>query len=77
MGDALVPLLRIVHIDDKDGIRITKTYPQSFYRPVSLNYIDTIEIDIRDMYGQPIHFADGDVVVNKLHFRRRNRIYRI
>ena len=73
VGDVMAPLLRIVHIDDSDGIRVTKTYPQSFYRPVSLRYIDTIEIDIKDMYGRPIQFSDSDVVVNKLHFRRRRQ----
>ena len=49
--DVMAPLLRIVHMDDADGVRVTKTYSQSFYRPVSPHYIDTMEIDIKDMYG--------------------------
>ena len=73
VGDVMAPLLRILHIDDNDGIHVTKTYPQSFYRPVSLSYIETIEIDIKDIYGCLIQFSDGDVVVNKLHFCRRRQ----
>ncbi len=72
LGEILAPLLRIVHLSDTDGMRITKTYPQSFYLPLNQNYIDSIEIDIRDMYGDAIRFSDDDVVVNVLHFRRKN-----
>ena len=41
------------------------------YIPVSRNNIDTIEIDIRSEFGEPIYFTSGTVVV-KLHFKKTN-----
>ena len=39
--------------------------------PVSVNSIDTLEINIRDDTGKPIQFEAGKVLV-KLHFQPKN-----
>jgi hypothetical protein len=39
-----------------------------YFIPVSVTTIDTIEINIRDDTGEPIHFEAGKILV-KLHFK--------
>ena len=70
VGDALVPLLRIVPIRGKDGDLITRTYENVNYHPVQQRRFDVVELDIRDDTGRKVSFERGKVVVT-LHFRRR------
>jgi hypothetical protein len=69
VGDSLVPLLRIVNINDSDGLKVTKTYQNPFYVPVARKDMTTVEIDIKDAFGRAIHFSSGDLVTIILHFR--------
>ncbi len=70
VGDALVPLLRIVPIKGKSGELVTKTYENVHYHPIQQKHFDTVELDIRDDSGRPVSFERGKVVTT-LHFRQR------
>jgi len=70
LGNTEVPLLRIVSIpDQKHGAIISKIYEHIRYVPLQKKHFDSIEIDIRDSYGEKIAFENGVVIVT-LHFRR-------
>ena len=49
----------------------SKIFDSPHYIPVSKNNIDTIEIDIRNHFGEPILLKTGEVVV-QLHFQRKS-----
>lgn len=70
VGDALVPLLRIVAIEGSSGEMVTHTYQNIQYVPLQQRQFDTIEIDIKDDTGLPVPFERGKVIVT-LHFRQR------
>ncbi len=70
VGDALVPLLRIIPVKGKSGELVTKTYENVHYVPVQQKRFDTVELDIRDDTGRPVSFERGKLVVT-LHFRQR------
>ena len=74
VGDAHVPLLRIVSPSGKHGDRITKTYDRLHYVPVRVVNFDTIEVNISGDGGNFVHFQFGRSVV-KLHFRPRKLSY--
>jgi len=76
LGDSLVPLLRIVSIpEQRHGSIINKIYDQIRYTPLQKKHVDSIEIDIRDSFGEKIAFENGQVIVT-LHFRRtRNPLF--
>jgi hypothetical protein len=59
VGDALVPLLRIVNAEDG---KFSMIYENPQYHRVGLNHINNIEIDIRDDLGHPISFKTGRTV---------------
>ncbi len=70
VGDSLVPLLRIIGIDNKNNDEhVTVRFNNLRYLPVSLNNIRTIEIDLRNEYGDRLPFQSGTVIVS-LHFRK-------
>lgn len=70
VGDSLVRLLRIVAVDNSKefGSQIFQTYNAPHYVPVSKNYFDTIEVNIRTNVGEPAPFQQGSLTV-KLHLR--------
>ena len=73
VGDTFAPLLRIVNIDAKQynfGSTVLKKYTPVSYVPLITNRFQTIDIDIRDQYGQPVAFEYGTLTV-VLRFRRR------
>ena len=70
VGNALVPLLRIVPIKGKVGDTVHHCFENPHYQPLCVKQFQTVEIDIRDDTGQPVSFERGKVIV-KLHFRRR------
>ena len=72
VGDAMVPLLRIVNIEGVDGQTITRTFQNPFY--VSRKYIDRIQCIIKDDTNQLVPFESGKVVVT-LHFKRGKPFY--
>ena len=69
VGDALVPLLRIVPVEGKDGERISKSFIRSQYLPVSIKQFETIEVNIKRDIGEFVPFEFGRVLLTR-HFRQ-------
>ena len=73
-GDTLAPLLRIVDTQGIHGDMINKSFEHLKYVPIQIKNFDTIELDIRDGYGEPVAFESGSLEVT-LHFRRAENPY--
>ena len=69
VGDALVPLLRILPVEGKDGERISKSFIRSQYLPVSRTQFETSEVNIKRDTGEFVPFELGRVLLT-LHFRQ-------
>lgn len=69
VGDALVPLLRIVPVEGKDGQRISKSFIRPQYIPVSRKQFESIEVNIKRDTGDSVPFEFGRVLLT-LHFRQ-------
>ena len=67
VGDALVPLLRIVPVEGKDGERISKSFIRPQYLPVSRKQFESIEVNIKRDTGETVPFELGKVLLT-LHF---------
>lgn len=74
VGDAQVPLLRIVPVQGQHGEYVTRTYQSPQYLPVSRKTFESIEIDIKDDTGRNVPFESGKSVVT-LHFRLKRSPY--
>jgi hypothetical protein len=74
VGDTLVPLLRIVDAHGRNGEMLFRHYDQPIYVPVQKKNFDSIEVDIRDCFGDPIPFENGQLTVT-LHFRLSKNPY--
>ena len=70
VGDAQVPLLRIVPVEGRDGEMITRVLDPIQYCPLLQRRSQTVEIDIRDDTGSIVPFERGRVVAT-LHCRKR------
>lgn len=70
VGDALVPLLKIVDYGGSKSDVMTKRYNMPHYIPVRKRELDKIEINICDDTGEIVSFTSGKVIC-KLHFRLR------
>jgi hypothetical protein len=70
VGDAQVPLLKIVPWEGRDGEMITRVFDPIQYCPLLKRRFQTVEIDIRDDTGSIVPFERGRVVVT-LHCRKR------
>ena len=68
VGDTESPLLRNVEIEGRFGEVIHHSYAMPNYVPLRKKSFDSIEIDIKDVFGNPVSFENGTVVVT-LHFR--------
>ena len=69
VGDALVPLLRIVAVEGKDGERISKSFIRPQYVPVSRKQFESIEVNIKRDTGETVPLEFGRVLLT-LHFRQ-------
>ena len=70
--DTSAPLLRIVNVEAKDfsfGSTIVKKFAPINYIPLLNNRFQTVDIDIRDQFGNAIAFEFGTLTVT-LHFKR-------
>lgn len=77
VGDTRVKLLRIVKADDTSpntSSVVLKVYEKPIYVPLQTKHFDTIEIDIRDVYGKKFPLVGGEVITT-LHFRRAKQQY--
>ena len=69
VGDALVPVLRIVPVEGKDGEGISKSFIRPQYLSVSRKQFETIEVNIKRDTGEFVPFEFGRVLLT-LHFRQ-------
>ena len=69
VGDVLVPLLRIVQLEGKDGQRVSKSFVRPEYIPVSRKQFESIEVNIKRDTGETVPFEFGRVLLT-LHFRQ-------
>ena len=74
VGDTLAPLIRVVDVTDINVGMIHKIYDRPYYLPVQKLNFDSLEIDIRDSFGEIVPFESGTVIVT-LHFRRVKHSY--
>ena len=74
VGNALVPLLRIVPVEGVDGQRINKSFLRPQYIPVDRKVFETIEINIKRDTGESVSFEFGKVLLT-LHFRQSRPAY--
>ena len=74
VGDTLAPLLRICDAQGEYGKVVHKYFDKPRYIPVQKKHFDTVEILIRDRFGQAVPFENGELVVT-LHFRRSKDTY--
>jgi len=74
VGDSRAPLLRIVEAEGDYGDVLYQSFEIPHYIPVRKKRFDTIELDIRDVFGEPLSFESGALVVT-LHFRRASDPY--
>ena len=56
VGDAQVPLLRIVPVEGRDGEMITRVFDPIQYCPLLQRRFQTVDIDIRDDTGSIVPF---------------------
>ena len=69
VGEALVPLLRIIPVEEKNGQRISKSLVRPQYVPVSRKQFESIEINIKRDTGEFVPFEFGRGLLT-LHFRQ-------
>jgi hypothetical protein len=74
VGDAQVPLLRIVPVEGRDAEMATRDFDPVQYCPLVVRRFQTVEIDIRDGTGVKIPFERGRLVVT-LNCRKRKESY--
>ena len=74
VGNACVPLLRVIPLQQKHGEMVTTHFQNIYYMPLSKLMFDTIHMYIRDDTGKPVPFERGKLVVT-LHFRPRRSLY--
>ena len=74
VGDALVPLLRIVPVEGEVGQRVSKSFLRPQYVPVSRKQFETIEVNIKRDTVESVPFEFGRVLLT-LHFRQRHPQY--
>ena len=70
VGDAQVPLLRIIAVEGRDGEMIIRVFDPIEYCPLLQRRFQTVDTDIRDDTGSIVSFEKGRVVVT-LHCRKR------
>eukprot|EP00745_Piridium_sociabile_P016481 TRINITY_DN24483_c1_g2_i1.p3 TRINITY_DN24483_c1_g2~~TRINITY_DN24483_c1_g2_i1.p3 ORF type:complete len:255 (+),score=34.22 TRINITY_DN24483_c1_g2_i1:1052-1816(+) len=70
VGDALVPLLRIVPTGNRNKDVIHHIFEKPNYIPLSRFNFNTVEILLTNDTGKPLSFGQGKTIAT-LHFRRR------
>jgi hypothetical protein len=68
IGDTKAPLLRIVETKGANGEVQHRSFDHLRYVPIQKKQFDTIEIDIRNGFGEKMPFEGGQVTAT-LHFR--------
>ena len=72
-GDVRSPVLYTINLKSSNYIDTVTTYENPHYIPVNKSVINSINISIYDLSGEPLKFSDlFSIVIIKLHFRKRN-----
>jgi hypothetical protein len=74
VGNSMVKLLRIVHVQGDYGTTIEKIFYAPHYVPVIVRNFEHIDIEIKSDTNVLIPFESGKTVV-KLHFRKRRLVF--
>ena len=61
VGDAKVPFLRSVNVNEESLRMVTRIYEMIPYSPIQRKHFDVIEVDIRDSFGCKVCFQTGKV----------------
>lgn len=69
IGNQYAKLLRLISVQGKHGDNIYESYPLPYYHELNSKNVNSIDLSIRDMVGNPIRFEYGTVIM-KLHFRK-------
>ena len=72
VGNDMEPLIRIVGVPHESRYKeeIRENFIDIHFHPLNTNYIESIEIDIKDENKKPIPFQFGRTIV-ELHFRKK------
>jgi uncharacterized protein (UPF0248 family) len=63
VGNAQIPLLRIVPVEGRNGEMVTRVFDPIQFCPLLQKRFQTVEIDLRDDTGSIVPFERGRVVV--------------
>ena len=74
VGDTKAPLLRSISVSGKHGDIVRETYDKPMYVPIQKKHFESIEIDIRSDFGEPVPFVNGKSLMT-LHFRMSKNPY--
>ena len=74
VGDTKAPLLRTISVTGKHGNIVREIFDKSMYVPIQKKHFESIEIDIRTDFGEPVPFVNGKSTVI-LHFRMSKNPY--
>jgi hypothetical protein len=74
VGDTMAPLLGIVDVEGKLGDVIKRSFLKPRYIPLQKKAFDSLEILIKDAYGEKVPFENGTSTVT-LHFRQTKDTY--
>ena len=70
-GDVIKPILKIIPIKSYNDSEVVTFFDNLHYVKLSKNNISTINIQIRDLFGEQIKFENKfSFVIVKLHFRK-------
>jgi hypothetical protein len=74
VGDTKAPLLRSISVSGKHGDIVREIYDKPMYVPVQKKHFESIEIDIRSDFGEPVPFVNGKSLMT-LYFRMSKNPY--
>ena len=74
VGDTKAPLLRSISVSGKPGDIVREIYDKPLYVPIQKKHFESIEIDIRSDFGEPVPFVNGKSLMT-LHFRMSKNPY--
>ena len=74
VGDTKASLLRSLSVSGKYGNIVREIYDKPMYVPIQKKHFESIEIDIRSDFGEPVSFVNGKSSV-KLHFCMSSNSY--
>ena len=68
IGDTKAPLLRSISVSGKPGDIVREIYDKPMYVPIQKKHFESIDIDIRSDFGEPVPFVNGKSLMTP-HFR--------